>query len=138
MTAGRGDHGGRAAYNSEGERDQAASEESIRQTLQAERSVAVSRVRTISAELDGIIADAVDANGDDEHDPEGSTVAYERAQVTALLAEARSRLREVDGALTRLANGSYATCEACGGPIPQERLVALPATRTCVGCAGVG
>jgi RNA polymerase-binding transcription factor DksA len=98
----------------------------------------MSRVRTRSAELDGIIADAVDTNGDDEHDPEGSTVAYERAQVTALLAEARSRVRGVDEALSRLANGSYATCEACGGPIPPERLAALPATRTCVGCAAVG
>jgi RNA polymerase-binding transcription factor DksA len=92
----------------------------------------------LGAELDGMIADAVDTNADDEHDPEGSTVAYERAQVTALLAEARSRLGEADQALSRLAEGRYATCEACGGIIPAERLAALPATRTCVGCAAVG
>lgn len=27
------------------------------------------------------------------------------------------------------------TCDRCGGPIPAERVEALPDTRVCVGCA---
>jgi len=113
-------------------------EVSIRKELMAERAVALHRVQTLTTELEGIIADAVDTNADDEHDPEGPTVAYERAQATALLIEARSRVGEVDLAMSRLANGSYATCAVCGGTIPPERLAALPATRACVECAAVG
>jgi RNA polymerase-binding transcription factor DksA len=89
----------------------------------------------LDAELNGIISDAVDANGDDEHDPEGSTIGYERARVTALLADARLHLGDLDEALARLDSGNYAICETCGGNIPTERLEALPGCRTCVECA---
>jgi DnaK suppressor protein len=108
-----------------------------RAALEADRDAALVRVRTLGAERDRIIADAVGTNADDEHDPEGSTVAFERAQVTALVAEAQSRVAEIDRALVRLADGTYTVCEACGGPIPAERLAALASTRTCVGCAVV-
>ena len=37
--------------------------------------------------------------------------------------------------VTAGADGSYGTCEACGGPIPAARLEARPTARTCVGCA---
>jgi DnaK suppressor protein len=92
----------------------------------------------MSGELAGIIADAADTNSDDEHDPEGSTVAYERAKTAARVAEARLRVAAIDRALVRLSDGSYTTCERCGGPIPPERLAALLAARTCVGCAATG
>jgi DnaK suppressor protein len=123
----------------EGDRDGDARSDgaSARAALETDREAALLRVRTLGAELNGIIADAVDTNADDEHDPEGSTVAFERAQATALVAEARSRVAEIDRALGRLANGIYTTCEVCGRPIPAERLAALASTRTCVGCAGV-
>lgn len=83
------------------------------------------------------IADA-SATGalDDEHDPEGATVAFERAQVAALRQEARSQVEDLDHALAKLRQGSFGTCEACGQPVPGERLAARPAARTCVGCAG--
>jgi len=116
--------------------DGEAGPDGARAALEADREAALLRVRTLDAELDGIIADAVDTNADDEHDPEGSTVAFERAQATALVAEARSRVAEIDRALVRLADGTYTTCEVCGGPIPAERLAALASTRTCVACAG--
>lgn len=43
-------------------------------------------------------------------------------------------VREIDRALARLAAGTYGLCEDCGGPIPVERLEALPATPVCVEC----
>ncbi|WP_432824549.1 TraR/DksA family transcriptional regulator [Dactylosporangium sp. CA-092794] len=99
------------------------------------REAAAAEVAALAADLRGVFAASVDSNADDEHDPEGSTIAYERAQLTAVLDAARRRLADLDDALARLAAGTYGGCERCGRPIPAERLAARPAARTCVGCA---
>jgi DnaK suppressor protein len=112
-----------------------ADESIIRSALEGERVTALTRVRALRAELDGIIEGAVDANTDDEHDPEGSTIAYERARATALLVDAQSHVDDLVEALVRLDGGSYSICESCGGTIPTERLEALPGCRTCIDCA---
>jgi len=106
-----------------------------RALLDAERQVASDRVGTMTIELEGLAGDSEDANGDDEHDPEGSTLAYERARVAALLGEAESNLAALDRAVAKLAAGTYGVCEGCGEMIPRDRLAALPAARTCIGCA---
>ncbi|ODU07408.1 MAG: dksa/trar family transcriptional regulator [Pseudonocardia sp. SCN 72-86] len=72
---------------------------------------------------------------DDEHDPEGVTIGFERAQLQGLLAGAHRDLEAVDRAEHRLAGGTYGRCARCGGAIPPERLDALPAAETCVPCA---
>jgi RNA polymerase-binding transcription factor DksA len=89
----------------------------------------------MTAEFDEIVAGSAGSNADDEHDPEGSTIAFERAQTAALLQDARAYLEELDGAAARLDAGSYWTCVRCGGPIAAARLVARPAARTCISCA---
>jgi RNA polymerase-binding transcription factor DksA len=106
-----------------------------RAVLESERAVALDRVQAMTSEVASLAGDAGDANGDDEHDPEGSTLAYERARAAALLAEAESNLRDLDLALEKLATGNYATCENCGAMISRERLEALPAARRCFTCA---
>ena len=73
-----------------------------------------------------------DSNADDEHDPEGQTIAYERSQLAAITAQTRDRLDEVEAALERVSDGTYGRCEVCGEPIPLARLEARPAARTCV------
>ncbi|MGA3221392.1 MAG: TraR/DksA family transcriptional regulator [Acidimicrobiales bacterium] len=50
----------------------------------------------------------------------------------ALLDRARSDLDDVDAALRRLEEASYGQCEACGAPIGDSRLAALPAARYCL------
>ncbi len=94
------------------------------------------------AELDAAIAPwsrATDgANTDDEHDPEGATIAFERAQAQALRAVAQAHLAQIDAALARLADGSYGTCVVCGRPIGAARLEARPAAATCLTCAAKG
>ena len=107
----------------------------IRDALEEERKKALARIHELHSELDGIIADVVDTNADDEHDPEGPTIAYERARVIALLAKAQSHLGDLNEALARLESGDYSICETCGRTIPTERLRALPACRTCIECA---
>ncbi|MGA3353129.1 MAG: TraR/DksA C4-type zinc finger protein [Acidimicrobiales bacterium] len=48
-----------------------------------------------------------------------------------VLDRAEAELEDVERALARLGAGAYATCEACGGPIPAGRLDELPLTRRC-------
>lgn len=92
-------------------------------------------VDELTGVFEQIIAASETANLDDEHDPEGATVAFERAQVNELLERARARLAEIDAALGRQASGGYGVCELCGIAIPAERLEAQPAARRCVTCA---
>ena len=103
--------------------------------LEAERT----RTRDRLADLLGDHADIVEAstgsNADDEHDPEGATIAFERAQVSALVDQAHAHLAEVEAALERVAAGAYGTCERCGRPIDPARLEARPVARTCITCA---
>lgn len=82
----------------------------------------------------GIIEASVGST-DDEHDPEGQTVAVEREQVAALLREARAQLLEVEAAFSRVGAFTYGTCTDCGRPIAAARLDARPATPVCIDCA---
>jgi DnaK suppressor protein len=103
--------------------------------LEAERELTLARLRTLTDEHDAVVAASLDTNADDEHDPEGATIAFERSQVSSLARRARAHLAEVDAALDRLAAGSYGVCETCGSAIPEGRLEVRPTSRTCVGCA---
>ena len=103
--------------------------------LDAERAAAVEQINALTREFEGVVAASRSSNADDEHDPEGATIAFERQQVVALLDAARRRLADVDAALARRRAGTYGSCEVCGGTIPAERMAARPAARTCVRCA---
>jgi DnaK suppressor protein len=110
-------------------------ESTARRVLGEERKATLARIQAMTVEFEGIVGASAGSSTDDEHDPEGSTLAFERAQVTALLNEARSYLRDLDHALAKLAVGAYAVCERCGAQIASERLAARPAARTCIRCA---
>jgi DnaK suppressor protein len=98
----------------------------------------LSRVVALRADLESeleAIAESTASVPDDEHDPEGSTVGYERARVSALLARAHEEIEELQAALERVAGETYGRCENCGAAIGRERLVALPGATRCVACA---
>jgi DnaK suppressor protein len=102
--------------------------------LNAERAATLHRIASLTHQFDAIVESSALTTNDDEHDPEGATVAFERAQVGALLAGAKKDLVAVDRAITRFLDGSYGVCEQCGQAIAPERLAALPAVGTCIGC----
>jgi DnaK suppressor protein len=103
--------------------------------LADERALVVRRLAALRGDFGGMVEASRDSNADDEHDPEGHTIAFERSQLDTLIRQAETRLAEVDAALARVADGSYGTCLVCGRPIPPARLEARPAAATCVGCA---
>ncbi|SOC56866.1 TraR/DksA family transcriptional regulator [Ornithinimicrobium cerasi] len=90
------------------------------------------RIVQMQEDMRVVIESSRDSNADDEHDPEGQTIAFERSQLAAMTNQARAHLRDVDAALERLADGTYGVCEVCGQPIPAGRLEARPTARTCV------
>lgn len=73
-----------------------------------------------------------DSNVDDEHDPEGATIAFELSQASALLEQSRAQLAQVEAALARAAAGRYGVCEVCGDEIAEGRLEARPWTPYCI------
>jgi RNA polymerase-binding transcription factor DksA len=100
--------------------------------LADDRDRTQARLAGLRFEFDEIVAARESTNADDEHDPEGATIAYERAQVDALIRQAVRHLEEIDAALERVRAGTYGLCSVCGRPIPDGRLEARPTTRTCV------
>jgi len=106
-----------------------------RARLDAERDETLGRFASLTSDYEGVVAASRDTNADDEHDPEGSTIAFERSQIGALVRQARHHLGEIDAAVGRWDAGTYGVCEECGAPIGEERLEARPAARTCIGCA---
>ena len=76
-------------------------------------------------------------SSDDEHDPEGPTVAFEWARAEALRRQAEADLEAVDRALRRVEAGTYGVCERCGLPIAGARLDARPTAELCVVCAAL-
>ncbi len=90
------------------------------------------RLASMTRDLEALFAASADSNADDEHDPEGQTIAYERSQLTALIQVAQDHLAGIEAAAARLQHGSYGICEVCLQPIPAARLEARPTARTCV------
>jgi DnaK suppressor protein len=99
------------------------------------RSATILRASSLVRSLDGIVEATSDVATDDEHDPEGHTIAWERQQIAALLDETRSALTDIEAAERRLDDGLYGICMSCGLDIAVARLAALPATPNCVKCA---
>ncbi len=106
-----------------------------RELLEAERQLALQRLAALTGDFNEVVAAARDSNADDEHDPEGATIAFERSQVAALVLQVRRHLAELEGAIQRLEGGTYGTCERCAQAIAKERLEARPAAGTCMRCA---
>jgi DnaK suppressor protein len=100
------------------------------------RDETAGRRTTLRRDLSRIIEAAQSVSTDDEHDPEGATIAFERAQLAALLDQAERQLAELDAAVARLDAEDYGRCEVCGEPIAAERLLARPAATRCIRCAG--
>jgi DnaK suppressor protein len=89
----------------------------------------------LAADLDSIRASRQDVATDDEHDPEGPTLAFERSQVNAVFDNARQHMNSIEQALVLVDGDEFGVCSGCNQRIPFARLEARPYTRYCVTCA---
>src|ERR1700722_10463195 len=97
--------------------------EAAKARLNFDREQTLGQIADLEREFAAIVASAADgsAGSDDENDPEGATVAFERQHVAALLDRACAHLEAIDAASRKLESGSYEICDICGRPIGAER-----------------
>ncbi len=99
------------------------------------RADTIRRCADLGRQVDDLAEQQALTTHDDEHDPEGVTIAVQRAQLQGLLADAERDLVAIDDAVVRVEGGIYGRCLTCGGPIAAERLEARPTAETCIACA---
>lgn len=109
--------------------------ENLRDHLDADRRETLGRLASLTSDHASVVDASRDSNADDEHDPEGATIAFERSQIGALVRQAEQHLTEIDAAVRRLDAGTYGVCERCGEPIGEGRIEARPTARRCIACA---
>jgi RNA polymerase-binding transcription factor DksA len=68
----------------------------------------------------------------DQHPADTATDTADRELDVERMAMFEARLKQIDDALARVAQGSYGICQVCGQPIPDERLEAIPDTPFCL------
>ena len=103
--------------------------------LRVTRDDALALADRLLADMEAVAAAREGANVDDEHDPEGSTIAYERSQLDAVRRSALERAADAESALARVADGTFGRCERCSARIGEARLEARPTARLCIDCA---
>ena len=108
----------------------------LRSRVLAELIQLEAQILSLKDSFDDIVEAASQSNIDDEHDPEGTTIAFERQQVAALLRQATEDHAAMTDASVRIETEGYGVCEHCRGFIGCERLLALPSARRCITCAG--
>ena len=107
----------------------------LRERLVVDRAATSALVDQLAGDLDTFQGSRRDSAADDEHDPEGPTLAFEHSQSAAILGQTREHLAQIDDALLRLDAGSFGVCVGCGKEIPAARLDARPYSTQCVACA---
>jgi DnaK suppressor protein len=112
-----------------------ADAQSVLVTVRAEQQRTARQVESLEAVVASIVEAAELTSTDDEHDPEGATIAYERAQAIALLRRAREDLDALVVTRRQLESTRVVVCSVCGGTIDLERVATLPTTSRCIRCA---
>lgn len=109
--------------------------EQLRERLVIDRASATELIDMLKATMDSFNFSQRGIIADDEHDPEGPSIAVQRSEANALLAQSRHHLDEINEAMLRLETGGYGVCENCKREIPFARLEARPHARYCISCA---
>ena len=67
-----------------------------------------------------------------QHAADVGSETFEREKDFSILEQVEAELADVERAMRRLDEGTYGSCEACGGSIADDRLAVEPAARFCV------
>lgn len=106
-----------------------------RSALAAEREDLRRQLDTAAGELHAVRAARGESSADDEHDPDGSTLASDWSRISGLARALDERQSGVERALERIESGTYGLCARCGRPIGSARLDARPDADLCIECA---
>ena len=96
--------------------------------LHNEREQIVGDVKKINESSKEMGQDGIQDIGDE------AANIYNKQILLSLNENERTMLQEVDEALDRIEDGTYGTCDECGGPIDLKRLEVRPVSKHCVPC----
>jgi RNA polymerase-binding transcription factor DksA len=105
--------------------------------LEARRVELLDLRQRLTLAAEGILADdeedgELNTAAGDQHLADHASDTLDREMDWTLEENAEHILGEIDRALELLAEGTYGICTACGRPIPEERLEAVPYATLCV------
>ncbi len=105
----------------------------FRDRLLEERRRILDAIENIHAENPGSLAEETEeAAFQDNHLGDVATATFDRELASTLEENSSHVLAEIDAALARIEAGTYGVCQACGRPIGEERLEALPWAMLCI------
>jgi DnaK suppressor protein len=106
----------------------------FRSLLEQERERIVSQLAHLHEEGSRSMEDELGevGRGVDNHLGDMASVTFERELDEGLEEGAQQTLVQIDRAVAKLDDGTYGSCERCGGAIGEERLRARPWALLCV------
>jgi len=114
--------------------------ERFRGILEEERQRVLDAINYLHEETPGSLEDETEeiVGNSDNHLGDTATATLDREIDYSLEENSEQVLRAIDGALRRIDEGTYGTCETCGQPISEERLEAIPYATQCIDCRRKG
>jgi len=107
----------------------------FRERLLDERKRVLDAIDNIHSENPGSIGEETEElTFEDNHLGDVATATFDREMASTLEENSTHVLGEIDGALARIDEGTYGTCQRCGDSIAEERLEALPWAMLCIDC----
>lgn len=107
----------------------------LRARLEADRDRLNERIielRDFAIKATTYLEDENDTN--DNHPADDASSLVERQTDMSLLHNLEREMVDIRQALNRIDEGTYGTCEVCGRPIADKRLLARPMATTCIQC----
>lgn len=103
----------------------------LRTRLEEERGALVQQLQDMGVNPE---TGAPEADRFDHGFADSGQATAEKANLLSIAEGLLETLGDVNGALERIEEGTYGTCERCGQEIPPERLEARPHASLCVTC----
>src|SRR3954447_14466089 len=104
--------------------------DAIRRELEARRDVTRDRIAVLAAR-----PERGSAVGFGKRIGDGTVEAVSRLTDIGVGGSMEHTLARTERALAKLEAGTYGACDACGAPIPEARLQAMPDSVLCLACA---
>lgn len=109
--------------------------ERLRAKLESRREELKAELAQLDQELQWLAVEQDDERGGlGNHMGDDGSSLMEQERVATVRADLEALLHQVEGALTRMDEGTYGICQRCHRPIPVERLEAIPHVQFCVEC----
>jgi DnaK suppressor protein len=106
----------------------------FRDLLLDERQKVLDAIDYLQTENSGSLKDETEEATVDNHLADTATVTLDREIDYTLEENSEQVLKAIDRALAKIETGTFGTCETCGQPIAEERLMAIPYATQCIDC----